>query len=148
MRVWVSLSSYKSFIQLSNLMLSVLGVYYCYVANEIGESECQLEVTEEVLHGDVVDLIIIFIVSIIIAMIIFIVLAVLCYCCWKHRNRNYDQPGAYMRINYFLFIIISFQWTWRRIQVRVHCCWMIKTTRIQNFMKIFLSINYEILPNM
>ena len=39
------------------------------MSNEIGDGECVLDVTEDVLRGGVLDLIIIFIISIIIAMV-------------------------------------------------------------------------------
>ena len=69
------------------------GMYTCHVTNEIGNSECNLEVTEEILAGGVMDLVIIFIVSIIVVMIIVVIIAVLCYLCWRRSQQDPDLTG-------------------------------------------------------
>ena len=68
-------------------------MYTCHVNNEIGNSECSLEVTEEILAGGVLDLVIIFIVSIIVVMIIVVIIAVLCYLCWRRSQQDSDSTG-------------------------------------------------------
>ena len=75
-------------------MMSIsTGMYTCHVTNEVGSSECSLEVTEEILAGGVLDLVIIFIVSIIVVMIVVVVIAVLCYFCWRRSRQDPDLRG-------------------------------------------------------
>ena len=73
------------------------GMYTCHVTNEIGNSECSFEVTEEILAGGVMDLVIIFIVSIIVVMIIVVIIAVLCYLCWRRSQQDPDLVGRKKR---------------------------------------------------
>jgi len=61
------------------------------VSNEIGDGECVLDVTEDVLRGGVLDLIIIFIISIIIAMVVVVLLAIVCYLCYRNTKRSDDK---------------------------------------------------------
>jgi len=70
------------------------GVYSCLVRNEVGEGECLFGVTEDVLAGDVGDLILIFIVTIIIVMIVVIISAILCYLCWRRRQKQSQHSPA------------------------------------------------------
>ena len=67
------------------------GLYTCFVSNEIGDGECVLDVTEDVLRGGVLDLIIIFIISIIIAMVVVVLLAIVCYLCYRNTKRSDDK---------------------------------------------------------
>ena len=63
------------------------------MSNEVGDTECSLSVTEEILAGDVMDLVIIFIVSILVVMMVAVMIAVLCYLCWRRRGRSPDLMG-------------------------------------------------------
>jgi len=68
-----------------------IGVYSCFVRNEVGEGECFFGVTEDVLAGDVGDLILIFIVTIIIVMFVVIICVIVCYLCWRRRQKQSHQ---------------------------------------------------------
>ena len=63
------------------------------MTNSVGDSECSLDVTEEILAGGVMDLVIIFIVSIIVVMIVVVILAFLCYLCWRRSQQDPDFKG-------------------------------------------------------
>jgi len=81
--------SLESVIRLRKINESI-GTYTCHVTNKVGDSECSLDVTEEILAGGVMDLVIIFIVSIIVVMIVVVILAVLCYLCWRRSQQDPD----------------------------------------------------------
>ena len=63
------------------------------MTNKVGDSECSLDVTEEILAGGVMDLVIIFIVSIIVVMIVVVILAFLCYLCWRRGQQDPNFKG-------------------------------------------------------
>ena len=63
------------------------------MTNKVGDSECSLDVTEEILARGVMDLVIIFIVSIIVVMIVVVILAFLCYLCWRRGQQDPDFKG-------------------------------------------------------
>ena len=69
------------------------------MSNEVGDTECSLSVTSEILAGDVMDLVIIFIVSILVVMMVAVMIAVLCYLCWRRRGRSPDLMGQKERHN-------------------------------------------------
>ena len=95
------------------------GTYSCHVTNEVGDSECSLDVTEEILAGGVMDLVIIFIVSVIVVMIVVVIFVVLCYLCWRRGQQDPDFKGQ-KEMHDVVRLNISFQPTSKKKTAKVN----------------------------